>query len=650
MDDFDHTRASTSPLEDIPKAKQGRGKSSRQLPKARSVEQQSIRIVSNSTEVAAIGNAPSGKAETPEPAPHKGKYDPLMTDTYRKIQALPGGFQLPTAFRGAVGILKEEPPTSDLADEPASLYVQLLSLSAGEGTLLYHPNHFSVDPGDVLYLRQHGRGENGLIIQVVTCSIAEYPNAATKSMLRLNISVAAREVQRSHHEPAEVIDEFLIAHFRVRATIQNGQWSPDKDRMVTRCVDVFRLSPQLLLRSIIRSAPPLDIELGSYRGKPVRVFGGALGMINAVVGNKGSGKSHLSKGIIHTSRQRGVSTVIFDSNDEHRSAFPDALILRPGENLFFRLDQLSSQSFISLLTQLSPLAEKTFYAVAAKVPYLIRERVRADRIPDIAYLKACDKMVIPGAGEASESMRAAYIRSLENLERHSIIMTERQALDEDTALLENRVPRAMSFTGAFSGIFSGKAEIVVLQIARLREALTKVVVSLVLDYLRDACDRQAKMHASNPAYVPIYPALCFEEAQEYMTSDELNALLPVIRHVGMVAWYVTNSPSKLPDVIFRLADNILVTQLLNTGDIARIAESGLADQYTIQEFAQGMRRHHALLLSGASGATQGFPLVFSVRDFGLPASGVTRSQWAVMHTQLAGLEQGDGNSEDAQTK
>jgi hypothetical protein len=116
----------------------------------------------------------------------------------------------------------------------------------------------------------------------------------------------------------------------------------------------------------------------------------------------------------------------------------------------------------------------------------------------------------------------------------------------------------------------------------------------------------------------------------YMEPKVINELLPLIRHYGMNVFFITNTPAALPDSVFRLIDNLIMTRILNKKDIEQVKTCGLTDGDTIQGFATTLKKYHALLLSGQSGATSGFPLVFKVRDFGLPPSGVTKSMWEAM--------------------
>ena len=100
-----------------------------------------------------------------------------------------------------------------------------------------------------------------------------------------------------------------------------------------------------------------------------------------------------------------------------------------------------------------------------------------------------------------------------------------------------------------------------------------------------------------------------------MESKVINELLPLIRHHGMNVFFITNSPGALPDSVFRLMDNLIMTRMLNKQDIDQVKNCGLTDAETIEGFASNLREHHALLLSGINGATKNSPLDFSCARF-----------------------------------
>jgi hypothetical protein len=98
----------------------------------------------------------------------------------------------------------------------------------------------------------------------------------------------------------------------------------------------------------------------------------------------------------------------------------------------------------------------------------------------------------------------------------------------------------------------------------------------------------------------------------------------------MNLFFITNTPGALPDSVFRLVDNLIMTKMLNKKDIDQVKNCGLTDQETIEGFARDLPKYHALFLSGIEGSTSNFPLIFKVRDFGLPKTGITRSMWQAM--------------------
>jgi hypothetical protein len=160
---------------------------------------------------------------------------------------------------------------------------------------LYYPLVITIDPGDVFYLRERNKGENGIIVQVIKKEIASYTQADNKVLWRLLTTVRAQELHRAHNEPAEVIDLFLAATFKVRAAIVNGTWSSAAGHIVTRNVDIFAIDPAVLTSNVLNNQPPVNVFLGDFKGQPVTFSGQGFDKVNLITGMKGGGKSHLTK-------------------------------------------------------------------------------------------------------------------------------------------------------------------------------------------------------------------------------------------------------------------------------------------------------------------------------------------------------------------
>jgi hypothetical protein len=507
----------------------------------------------------------------------------------------------------------------------------MLELSEGQGTLLYYPKVLSIDVGDVFYLRERDEAgkENGLIVQVISKGTADYAQADQKALWRLQTAVRARQLSRSHHEPPETIDQFLAAKFKVRASIVDGRWTGAEGRVVTRNVDIFSIDPQMLTNSIVKSDPPISLNLGDYKGWSVEVSGAGFEKVNLITGMKGEGKSHLTKGIIDESRQRGMSAVVFDINGEYKD-LPEAQAFVPTVNLKFRLDRLRRPGlFLSIIQRLAPFAERTSYSALAELPQIIRDRKGKGGGLDIEFLKEQADSIFHGNAKYLETMRESYKQSLSIIESYDLFATAQEIKDEDEALKKNNSPKVATLSSAFYNLDQlDKAGVIVFSIGSLPAPVQRAVVSLVLDSLSEMCDRQYTDWKSGNRRVPIYPTVYFEEAHMYMDENDINETIPLIRHLGMNLFFVTNTPGELPDSVFRLADNLIMTRLLNESDMRKVATCGLADSETIDSFARDLPEHHALLLSGKNGTTRNFPLVFHVRHFGLPPSGVSRSMWA----------------------
>jgi len=557
-----------------------------------------------------------------------------------ELEDAPSGFRLQaTSFddRDTNGELTP-PARSSISRSEALQYTQLVELADGQGSILFYPKQVELEVGDVLFLRERlperssendkenaeipdQSEENGVIVQIISLGTASYPQAITKALFRLMVSVRASVLERSHHEPPEVIDEFLVATFKVRASIVNGQWSSPEGRVVTRNVDIFILDPAILSEHILKKVDELNINLGDYKEESVEFFGGGFEKINLITGMKGSGKSHIAKGIISASVEAGMSAVVFDINNEYQH-LPASYCFVPGQNLRFRLDRVQPRTFIEMVERLAPFAERTGLVAQAELPRIIDARANDPRhVPDLEYLRGQDINNFPGTGYV-ENMRASFRSSLQVVERYNLIMTEKDALAENNylqSLNQGRnvtQPDVVSLRTVLYNIEHGHgAGVIIFHIGGLQPFVQYTVVDLIIDTLKNICRLQTEHYRARKINVPIYPTIYFEEAHMYMESKVINELLPLIRHHGMNVFFITNSPGALPDSVFRLMDNLIMTRMLNKQDIDQVKNCGLTDAETIEGFASNLREHHALLLSGINGATKNSPLDFSCARF-----------------------------------
>ncbi len=603
----------------------------------------------------------------------------------------------------------EEPIQSNLSSEPAVRAAQLLDLTGSEGSIVFYSKARDFDVGDVIFLREKVFSQNGLpptdpetglIAQIISKGIASYPQADKKALLKIITTAHARERKRSYNEPKKVIDEFLVAEFMVRASIQKGEWKEPEGKVVTRNVDIFPISPEFLTKHIIKSYPELNLFLGDYKKSPIKVDASGFEKVNLITGMKGGGKSHITKGIIHLQTKLGMPSIVFDINGEYFS-LPKAKRLRPTEDFKFRLDQLPVPSIFKVFEQLSLFnTTATENAVRAQLPEIIKDRKDQGKLIDLKYLLTNTEQVIKdeeglAKNTAILTMRGAYKRGISNLNSYNLFCTEDEAQEEEKVLKEKRHPtfcettkkqieekqlakqeqhepkkgvvslRTVLYRMAYSfeeedlpqssnsnlpqslNDLKNNAEIIVFDIGGLAPTIQKVVVTLVIDQFKSICDKQYQAFNSQRVQIPIYPSIFFEEAHMYMDAVYIDELIPLIRHLGMNLFFVTSTPGALPDSVFRLLDNLIMARMVNQKDIDKVVDCGLADKKTIEGFAKDLPKYHNLFLSAMNGATKNFPLVFQVRDFttpekdggeGLPKSGVTRSMWEIIKQKVKNAE------------
>jgi uncharacterized protein len=112
----------------------------------------------------------------------------------------------------------------------------------------------------------------------------------------------------------------------------------------------------------------------------------------------------------------------------------------------------------------------------------------------------------------------------------------------------------------------------------------------------------------------------------YAAPTEILNLITRGRHLGLTVFFMTNSPSKLDEVVFRQIDNLFVTGLSHSADLRLISKSALSDEDTLESLAVGLGATQALFIGRV---TDKYPLVVDVDSLpdGFPATGATRSFW-----------------------
>lgn len=208
-----------------------------------------------------------------------------------------------------------------------------------------------------------------------------------------------------------------------------------------------------------------------------------------------------------------------------------------------------------------------------------------------------------GGGEYVEK---AIKSRLETIKRLGVFLSGTQTTDQQ------------SFKEHYEGACQEKP--IVFDMRDLSSTLRQALVRSVSQKLEAVCGSETKSGKGR------YPFVFFEEAHFYVSEATIINIITRGRHIGMGSIFVTNTPQKLPDTVFRQLDNLFLLSLTHKDDIRNVSKSSFTDEATIESFATRMPERHALIVGNV---TDRYPLVVRVEDLpaGVPRSGQTRSTW-----------------------
>jgi predicted nucleic acid-binding protein len=95
-----------------------------------------------------------------------------------------------------------------------------------------------------------------------------------------------------------------------------------------------------------------------------------------------------------------------------------------------------------------------------------------------------------------------------------------------------------------------------------------------------------------------------EEAHLYVTPQGIDALVTRARHTGITSFFITNTPTALPEGVLRAADNLFVFRLPLEEDIKWVAKSGMIEESSLTGLVKALPQHACLALGKISG---GYP-------------------------------------------
>lgn len=500
--------------------------------------------------------------------------------------------------------MNETTPVVEETAEELELNAQLVQLSADTAEIVFHPGSEELRPGEWLECIEPN-GE-GLALQVIGVSTATYPGAAEAALQQVLESAASyKNVLIMREEGMIDLKRVKLAKAKVRRRVRNGRWLPWNGWITTRNVRLRRV-PLAELIARVSSESDKKITIGTLEhadSAQSALFGfdaRLIDKLSIVAGNKGHGKSHLSKLIAGGLMRLHAPCIVFDINNEY-TTLPGAQVARIGGGYTLALHEVGFPTLMSVIDAVFPMTETARANLDHHGPRFMAEQVRTHRFATIEYL--IDKAEAGDFG-GGEMVARAITERLQKVRSLSLFASGRPTTSL-WATLQN---------------IGERGGILVFDLSALRPRIQKGVAAGINRILENFCENEKKNGTKR------YPFVFYEEAHLYVDADDLMNIVTRMRHLGMTTVFVTNRPGMLPEAVMSLADNLFLLNLGSHPDVRAISKSVLTDSETLEHFAITLPPHYALVTGAVTGR---LPLVVHIAPLpsDIPASGVTQSFW-----------------------
>lgn len=470
--------------------------------------------------------------------------------------------------------------------------------------IAYHPDAGEPRLGDALLLRERRGGtdgEAGLVVQVIGYEAAGYPGEREAALGELMEAAIADRHEVVRGEPAMVdLKEIKLARCKIRKRVIDGRWLDWDGSILSKNVTIEIISADDIRSQLLPQHPAHPVTFARYRSTPITFEARDFDKVNALVGIKGSGKSHTSKLALHGLVQLGAPSWVFDINREFID-LPGADAIRIGDNYRLSLAEVGFPFLMAVIDDINPLQDVSRGAFEHAGPRFMEEQLSASGFATIDY--QVDK-ASQGRFHSNDMVNNAIHTRLRMVQRTGLF-----AKDRATETLAARFERVTNGGG-----------FLVFDLAELRAGRLRALTRGLNRRLEAICNEERATGRGR------YPFVFFEEAHFYTAPEEILNLITRGRHLGLTTFFITNTPGDLPEVIFRQVDNLIVTGLSHSADLRTIAKCSLSDEDTLQSLAVGLRSTEALIVGRVTG---NFPLVVEIDQLpaGYPQTGATRSFW-----------------------
>lgn len=479
--------------------------------------------------------------------------------------------------------------------------MQILDKNGNEVLLIYGTRE-EVEVGENIKIWD-SKKKRGLIIQIIEINLANIPGIL-EDLLR-NESIPSSKIVRNVPEDLKQfigeVRNIKAATGKIRKEISGDNqdivpwtgWMPDREVSVEPVNDEW-------LMSKLQIGQPFPIFVGTTAYCKSKLYLSAYdiqeGGTTVIIGKKGTGKSHSAKMLLLGLIKHGARCIVFDVNDEYSGLAgalseeqSDAQIvpMNVGDNLRFLLNYIGLDVFAKVLRVALNTSDASIYELSRAWRRLAgnNQPITLDTL--VAEL------------EANQANASSIINAIERRFtglRRSGLLTE----DSDLATtLENEL-RRMSTGGALVFNLKGRSSDV-----------RSMVVSTVLSKLENLLE-------TNRNYPPVF--LFAEEAHLYIGETDWDDIITRMRHLGTFQFYITNTPTSLPDLLIRQTDNLILFNLLNDEDFSHVTPATKLDTDTITAVAKSLPPRTCLITGTA---TKDYPFVVRTAEVRY-AAGETR--------------------------
>lgn len=478
--------------------------------------------------------------------------------------------------------------------------MQILHKNADEVLLLYGSRE-EVEVGENVMVWD-AKKKRGLIMQVIEINLADVPGTL-EDLIRNESIPASKIVEKMPTDLKQFIGEvrnIKIAVGKIRKELSGDEqnvipwtgWVPDREVSVEVVDDDWLISK-------LNIGEPFPIFVGNtaYGNSPLKLSAYDIqeGGTTLIIGKKGTGKSHAAKMLLMGLIEHGARCVVFDVNNEYSElgkniskSDQDIMSLNPGDNLRFLLTYIDLDVFIKVLKTSLGTATASIYELSKAWKKLSRDKEPITLDTLLNEMEGED-------GNSNKSIVSALERRFAGLAKTGLITDD----SDHATTLENELDK-ISNGGALVFNLKGKS-------AEVRN----IVVSTVLSKLENLLE-------SNRSYPPVF--LFAEEAHLYIGETDWEDIITRMRHLGTFQFYITNTPTSLPDMLIRQTDNIFLFNLQNNEDFLHVTPAIRLDNDTTTAVAKALPPR-TCLVTGTS--TREYPFVIRTPEVKY-AAGETR--------------------------